>query len=181
MIDLINIFNTNKNTVDGVQTVLKHLLSEVKDELEDHREAINENTNEVQSNYEHILRVENKIDKMQERIEEMTLMVAKLSGQEIKQPKKYEIKKLTIREKEIFVALYTTEKPTTYKEIARRTALNESLVMTYAVNMIGKGVPIVKRYVNNQVLLCLEKEFKQVQTKENIIELTEEISAIVNV
>ena len=78
MIDLINIFNTNKNTVDAVQTVLKHLLSEVKDELEDHREAINENTNEVQSNYEHILRVENKIDKMQERIEEMTLMVAKL-------------------------------------------------------------------------------------------------------
>lgn len=180
MIDVLNIFNSDKNTVGSVQTVLKHMVSEIKDELEDHREAINENTNEVQSNYEHILRVESKLDKMQERIDELTLLVSQITGKEVKKKQRYEVGKLTVREKEIFVALYSSDKAITYKEIARRTALNENLVMTYVVNMIGKGVPIIKRYLNNQVLLSLDKEFKKYQTKENIVEITEEVTAAVH-
>ena len=53
----------------------KHLykvsFSKIKEELDVHLDSINENTNEINANFEHILKVEQKVDKLSEKFEEI--------------------------------------------------------------------------------------------------------------
>lgn len=160
---------------------LKQAFDKIKQESEDFREGINQNTNEIQSNYEYLCKLESKIDKLTERLDEVTLLVTKQTTksaqQEVSQDeeKQISVAKLSLREQEVFIVLYTADKELAYKDIARKTALNESLVMNYIVTLISKGVPIIKRYINNQVYLLLDQEFKQLQAKENILKIHEEV------
>lgn len=160
---------------------LKQAFSKIKQEAEDFREGINQNTNEIQSNYEYLCRLESKIDKLTERLDEVTLLLTKQVTKPMfhethqDEEKHVSVAKLSLREQEVFLVLYTAEKELTYKDIARKTALNESLVMNYIVTLISKGVPIIKKYINNQVYLILEMEFKQLQAKENILNIHEEM------
>ena len=153
---------------------LHKTFAKIKEEIEDHRESINQNTNEIQSNYEYLCKLEAKIYKLIERLDELTLVNAQQhypSQDELSSAAEdaHPIPKLSHREQEVFLVLYTTERSLTYGEIARKAALNETLVMNYIVTLISKGIPIVKRYVNNVVYVLLDNDFKQLQEKENIV------------
>ena len=149
------------------RNALKDALKGLKDELDDHREAINENTNEIQSNYEYLCRLESKIDKLAERLDELTLFRQELD---------YCISDLTTREKEVFLALYTAADFIAYRDIGRRTGLTENLVICYISNLITKGVPVLKKYVNGEVRLALEPRFKELQMKKNIVGINQCLS-----
>ena len=152
---------------------LKKAFSMIKNEFSEHLTSINQNTNEIQSNYEYIYELNSKIEKLAERVDEISVYLG-LS----KQSKDYEIKPLTRREQEVFLVLYTLkeESSMTYSIIARRLALTESLVQTYVSNIIAKGVPIVKKYVNNRVHLSIDYNFKVLQAKENVAGIHKKIS-----
>ena len=51
----------------GAAERLKGVFSDVKEELEDHLTAINENTNEISANYEYLCEIDSKMDKLNER------------------------------------------------------------------------------------------------------------------
>jgi len=160
--------------VDRLKTAMKKAFAVIKAEFDDHLESINQNTNEIQANYEYITRLETKVDKLSERVEELTMCVDHKPGQ-----MKYEVSELTSREKEVFLALYASPKELTYKEISHRTGLPENLVICYISNLVTKGVHLNKKYNKNEVCLSIDPQFKEVQMKENMIGITESVSQAV--
>lgn len=153
---------------------LKKSVDDLKEQVDDHLQAINESTNEIQSNYEYLLELESKMNKLAERIEELSLIMSINPNQ-----KSPEMPKLTTVEKEIFLALYSISEQqeyATYKEISDAVNLSETLIMNYITILIEKGIPIIKNYSDDVTKLKLSSYFKNMQTKQNILKINEDIS-----
>ena len=152
---------------------LQDVFSKIKEEFEDHLTAINENTNEIQANYEYLCEIDDKIEKICQRLDQIELFLQKQHNFKLEEKQTYNIEKLTKREQEVFLVLYTSEEkgPVSYKELSRKTGLPEELVSSYIVSIVQKGVPIKKRYIANKAFLFLEKRFKNLQAKENILKI----------
>lgn len=148
----------------------------VKEEFSEHLEAINENTNEIQANYEYLCELESKIDKLAERLDEIAMF---LKHPMAEKKRSFEVSPLTKNEQEVFQALYTcvNEKgQASYQDIGRRCALPEGLVQSYITNLIEKGVPVQKRYIGSDILLSIDSTFCELQAKENLLHITELVS-----
>ena len=144
---------------------------QIKDEFEDHLTAINENTNEIQSNYEFLCDLDQKFNKLAERLDMIELFLQK-HGLKLEEEQEFKPIRLSKREQEIFLILYTLEEikgSVTYLDIAKKVCLTEDIVSSYISNMVQKGVPILKRYIGNQTNLSLNQKFKAIQAKENIL------------
>jgi len=166
-----NLYSTDiqsKNITDFIENI--------HEECEDHLAAINENTTEIQANYEYICRLDGKIEKISERLEQIQLFLTKFGFTGQDHPK-FEVKPLAKAEQEVFLLLYTLEEKgaVTYEDISRRSGLTQELVSNYITTMIEKGVPIVKRYIHNKVYLRIDKQFKKIQAKENILKISQRI------
>jgi len=152
----------------------------VEEELDDHRDAINENTNEIQANYEYMCELDTKIEKLREMIHELHMCIG---SQTPKNGLAFEIDnstEFTQHEKEVFNVLYTfqeEEKNVTCKEIAQKLKMAESMVMGHILDLIQRGIPIVRYYADNDVCLKIDPYFKDMQTKYNILHINEVISA----
>jgi len=150
---------------------LHSAFSQIKEEFEDHLTAINENTNEIQANYECLNNIDQKLNKLAERMDKMEIFLQK-QGLEVEEKETFKPIKLSKREQEIFLILYTLEEikgSVTYLDIAKKVCLTEDIVASYISNMVRKGVPITKKYIANQATLNLNKRFKALQAKENIL------------
>ena len=137
----------------------------VETELNDHLDSINSNTNEIQSIYELLTELEEKMEKMSSRIDDLNLKL---------EPKKkkildFRIEPLTKREKEVFFALYSSSEQSTYRDLSKKTGLEEVMIQEYITNLIAKGIPLTKKFKNNQIFIELDREFKEIQAKENLI------------
>ena len=71
---------------------LKQAFLKIKREFEEHLQAINENTNEIQSNYEYFCEVDGKMDKLAERIEKIQLYLQSNTNFYIDGEKTFDIK-----------------------------------------------------------------------------------------
>ncbi|MEM2916451.1 MAG: hypothetical protein QXT19_03795 [Candidatus Woesearchaeota archaeon] len=158
----------------GAQLAMNSIFDALREELDDHRAAINENTNEIQANHEYIRSVEEKLDKLHARIEELFLLV---EGK--KKEQKVEIQPLTRREQEVFQALYIIGEGVSfvsYKQLARKLGSSEALISGLVTNLIEKGVPIIKKYDGGHAFVQLEPNFRQKQAKEVVIGLNSLLS-----
>lgn len=161
-----------------IEKNIKLSFGKIKEEVSDHLDSINQNTNEIQSNYEYLCEIDSKIDKLSERIDELTMFFKQQQGI-VEEEHTFEVSPLTKKEKEVFLAMYTLEEDkgtVTYSDISRRIAVPTELVQAYVTNLIHKGVPIVKRYISNIAYLKLDDNFKVVQAKKNILGLDESVS-----
>ena len=137
-------------------------------------QAINENTNEIAANYEYIYEIESKLDKLSERIDQIQ-MYLESSGMPITKKDSFDVKRLNRMEQEVFLVIYTLEDEKgglTYTDIAVKLGISEQLAGNYVTSIIEKGVPIIKRYINSRPYLRLDPEFKTLQAKENILQLS---------
>ena len=156
------------------KTNLSQILEAVREELDDHRESINENTTEIQTNHEFLAQMDEKIDKLAARIDELTMIVKGRS-----EKKEVKIKALTKREKEIFQSIYalgSTEHFITYRAIARNLSISEPLVAQYVANLAEKGIPLVKRYSSSRVYINLDKSFREKQAKHCLVGINTPLS-----
>lgn len=147
--------------------------SEIKEKFEDHLTAINENTNEIQANYEYLCELDAKMEKINERLDQIQMFLGS-HGFEAEEKPVFNIDPLTKSEQEVFLVLYTldgTKDHITYADVAKRTGLTEELAMGYIDSMIGKGVPINRQHRQHRTLLKLNPYFRTMQTKENILKL----------
>ena len=154
---------------------IRTALSDKQEQFDDHLDAINENTNEIQANYEYLCKIEAKIDKLCERIDELSMFLQ----QRAPASERYHVQQLTKHESSVFMAVYMLtddEEFITYRQIARQLGLTEQLVSSYVTSLIEKGIPVFKKYMNNEVFLTLDKDFKAVQAKENILGVTPVVS-----
>lgn len=182
----INLFNRKKRTINtsNINKNLKRAFNAIKEEFEDHLNAINENTGEIQANYEFMCRLDSKIDKLNEKIEEMQFFMKNVTEedddkQELQKSLLYKNIFLTNKEKEVFLAIYTLAEekgPILYSSIAKRIGISEFVAREYVTNLIEKGIPIMKKYVKNEVYIDIEKNFKHIQAKENIIGISENMA-----
>ncbi len=153
---------------------LRQEFTKIKQEFEEHLQAINENTNEISANYEYICEIESKLDKLSERIDQIQMYFTG-SGIDIARRNNPDVKRLNRMEQQVFLVIYTLEEEKgsiTYEDIARKLGISEQLAGNYVTSLIEKGVPILKRYINSKPYLRLDPEFKTLQAKENVLQLS---------
>ena len=153
-----------------VYSLVSDVLAKVREELDEHREVINENTNEITLNQEFLNELSCKIDKLTERIDELTLLI-KCGAQTATQ--EWKIQPLTTREKEVFQALYVQSEErnnaVTYKELSSKLKTSEASVASFIASFVAKGIPLVKRYSSGRAYIGLDQAFRHAQAKDNIV------------
>ncbi|MBN2420939.1 hypothetical protein JXB27_01515 [Candidatus Woesearchaeota archaeon] len=144
---------------------IKSAFSSVREEMDDHRESINENTDELHEYSEKLSTLEMKFEKLQEQMEEYRLLFSKV----ISQNKEFS---LSEPEKLVFMVLYSVEQtPLSFADISMRTGLTELTVKAHIFSMISKGIPILERQIDSQSYFRLDKKFKELQAKENLLKI----------
>ncbi len=154
---------------------IKKAFSRVKEDMDVLLDGINQNTNEIQSNYEYLCKLETKIEQLKEKVEALQIRLNELDDSSLKNQKI----DLTYEEKKIFLVVYkyTTSKHfITYSDIAKKLNIPVSLVRFYVTNLIEKNVPIIKKYRNREVYVGLDEEFREKQAKDNIVNINESIT-----
>lgn len=165
---IIGVVMGNIKEFKEIHSVLKVSFSKIKTEMTEHLDAINQNTTEISSLYGHLSEIETKLDKLSERIDELTLT----QPHSIKED--FDIK-LSVREEELFLALYIATKPLSPKEIAKELGLTEELVNQYTYKLVSKGIPIKQQTINETTFISLDKTFKHLQAKKNLIQVNDKI------
>ena len=59
-----------------------------------------------------------------------------------------------------------------YLEIAQKAGLSASIVPECISSLIQKGIPFRRSFFENQLFLSLEPQFKELQAKENVVNLS---------
>ena len=142
---------------------MKKKFTEIRGRLEEHLLSINENTSEIQVLFDYLQEMEIKMEKLQQRLDQLQL--------DAPAPKPT-ISPLNKLEKKVFLVLYTEETPISFEEIATKSGLRITLARECVSAIIGKGIPIERNYVNNQLFIKIDHGFKEMQAKENIINLS---------
>lgn len=161
--------------------IVQNIVLEINNELNEHLEVINENTSEIQANYEYISQLDSKITKLNERLDNIQLFLRGLAKadeliKEAKSETSYQIQPLTSKEKRLFLVLYTNpSKAFSYKDLVEKLGLPENLVTEYISSMIEKGVPLIKTYLNNRSYYSIDKQFRDYQTKTNILGIMQQV------
>lgn len=140
-------------------------LKKIKNALEEHLTAINENTAEIQALFDFLQQMENKVERLSQRLDQLQLS-QKLPLE------KPQITPLNHLEKKIFLVLYTEETPLTYAEIAQKTGLSPCLIPEGLSSLSEKGIPIARTFSNEQMFFKIQPSFKELQAKENLVNLS---------
>lgn len=84
---------------------------------------------------------------------------------------------LTTQEFFIFTEIYILEErqgAATYRDIAKKTSLTESSIRDYIARLIHRGIPIIKRKVNNKnILLGVSPDLRSLFTLDSLVKLRE--------
>ena len=154
------------------ERLLREAFDKIKEEMTDHLQTINENTNEINSNHDYVLHLENMINKLNERLDEVEHKISELSGKKIMTAEDFKGIILTPKEQEIFLILYSrTGDLIDYREISKTLGITEQSAQKNISKMISKGIPIIKKYFDNKVYLVLDNDFRNLQAKLNILNI----------
>ncbi|MBI2133861.1 hypothetical protein HYU11_04220 [Candidatus Woesearchaeota archaeon] len=154
-----------------VRAELGIALKDIYEEFDEHLEAINQSTEEVQANHEYLCRLDCKIDRLGERVEQIALTL-KNAGMNFEEARIEDIK-LSEKEKDVFLVMYTADKMLSYRDISSGIRESEFLVRGHITNMIHKGIPIKKKYINNEVRMHLDVRFREHQAKTNFLGISQ--------
>jgi len=158
------VINIDKLTSEGSKRIFKV----IKEEFDDHLDAINRNTNEIQGNYEFLCELEKKLDKISERLDFIDSKF--LGGEDVEKIH------LTPKEQEVFLLLYSTDSGISIDEMARKLAYTPELIDNTVDNIVLKGIPVLKQIYNESIKLHLDTKFKDIQTRRNIVNINSSIA-----
>lgn len=166
-------------SADELERSVKISFAKVKEELDEHLEAINDNTSEIQSGYEHLIELEAKVDKLNDKMEQILMH---LEGRKEQVEERFVVQPLTLREQEVFAQLYLLDSHNylSYLDISHRIGLPVDMVKSLVQSLTAKGVHIMKRYVDDILVLELDPEFKQYQAKTNALQINEALYKPIN-
>lgn len=94
----------------------------------------------------------------------------------LKKELRLKFKRLTPQEMLIFTTIYSLEtkgiEEITYKTLANNLNLSESSIRDYVIKLMTKGIPIVKRRLNNkQIALHISENLQKIASLSTIIKL----------
>ena len=137
----------------------------IREMLEEHLAAINDNTAEVQALFDYLQELEIKLEKFSQRLDQTQLSLGIPKS-------KLSIAPLNQMERKVFLVLYTGESLLTYQEIAEKAELSVSVIPECISSLIQKGIPFRRSFFKSQLFVGLEPGFKEMQVKENIVNLS---------
>ncbi len=140
-------------------------LNNLQQALEEHLTAINENTTEIQALFDYLHELEIKHEKLAQRLDRLQLSHTKVLRKQALLP-------LNHTEKKIFMALYTDDTPLSFIELAERSGVPLALLPECISALSNKGIPFVRSFVNTQMFVKLDPEFKELQAKENVVNVS---------
>ena len=141
----------------------------VREELLEHLDSINQNTAELDSVDQRIMLLEQMIDKLTERVDELAFSSTTTTSME-----QFDVR-LSLREQEVFVALYMSAEPLAPYSIAHYLGLTEELILAFVQKLISKGIPIHKKYQDNVLVYYLDKQFKDLQARKQLVTINDEV------
>lgn len=144
---------------------MKQQLEFIKQALEEHLSAINDNSSEIQALFDYLHQLETKVELLSQRLDSL-----QLQGQPLVE--RHTVKSLNHIEKKVFLILYTETTPVTFSEIAAKIDMPLSLVPECVSSLVQKGVPLCRTYFNDQLFIALDVKFKELQAKENVVNLS---------
>jgi hypothetical protein len=147
---------------------IKDAFCKVQEESEEHLDAINDNTSEIQNLQETCSELDCKIEKLSERLDEIYLVLEKAG---LVQREKFEFITrlvLTKSEEEIFSLMLENEDDLTYIDISHNTGFDQESIKSILSSLVQKGVPIVQKFLNNVAYLNIQKEFKDAKESNKI-------------
>ncbi len=137
----------------------------IRQNLSEHLSAINENTSELQSFFDYLQELDQKIEKLSQRIDQLQLQ------NHLPKEKPY-ITPLNTTEKKIFLTLYTEEVALNCLDISQKSEVPLSTIREYLTSLSQKGIPLNRSFIINQTFFQLDSQFKEWQAKNNIINLS---------
>tara|TARA_Y100000310_G_scaffold243444_1_gene247927 strand:- start:3280 stop:3804 length:525 start_codon:yes stop_codon:yes gene_type:complete len=137
----------------------------IKQNLSEHLSAINENTSEIQGVFDYVQEVDQKIEKVAARLDQLQLDQQRENQQPIITP-------LNETERKVFLALYTEEKPLNSFELSEKSKVPISIVRDILTMVVQKGIPVKRNFENNQTYYHIDPQFKEWQAKEGILNLS---------
>ncbi len=157
---------------------LRQSFQRIKEELDDHRDSINDNTQEIQANFDFSVELEKRLSKLEEKFEQTTLLLSAMAEKlNLGLVQDYKFDKeiwLTRKEKEILssvIELCEKNRVTTVEEIAAAACYEPGIVKDYLMELSSKGIPILVREVNNTAYLEIDRRFLRAQREKNILGL----------
>ncbi|MFT4326027.1 MAG: hypothetical protein ACMXYK_00835 [Candidatus Woesearchaeota archaeon] len=141
----------------------------IKEELDEHLYSINQNSEEIQTNYDYLEELHKKIDKITARLD--TIEMHMTSQQQQTHTVSHNKPQLSDKEKEAFLVLYTSNEPLSYEEIAARSGIPTYHVEEIINTMEMKRIPIVRRHFAGKLLLVLDEKFKEMQSQVSMVQL----------
>lgn len=153
-----------KRDLIEIEERLRKNLILIRQDLSEHLSAINENTSELQSFFDYLQELEQKIEKLSQRIDQLQL-------QNYLSKEKPYIIPLNATEKKIFLTLYTEENFLNCLEISQKSDVPLSIIREHLASLIQKGIPLKRSFENSQTFYRLDPQFKEWQAKNNIINL----------
>lgn len=156
----------SQEVIENVKTAFEM----VREEFDEHLLAINENTTEQLIQNNHICELDQRLCKIEERMDEIHNMLRQMIT-------KAELSvKMTKEEQRVFLLLYTHDKFITPKEISTRLCMQMQEAGEALDAMMDKGVPIEREMLDGRIYFRLSKEFKLRQAKENIVKIDPEVT-----
>ena len=162
---MIDAFASLKHELSQVKQDINSEVQSLKEECEDHLCAINENTEELAQVQNSIGTIEEKMEKLNSRIDHMHMMFNQILWQT----------KITIdlepNEQILFQLLCSYNEFITSEFVTEKTQLAEVAVREIITSLIDKGVPVLMRMAKGQTVLKLDSEFRKLQRKHKIIKI----------
>ncbi|MBW2971762.1 hypothetical protein KY359_01875 [Candidatus Woesearchaeota archaeon] len=143
----------------------------IRQDLEEHFEAINANTNEQEIQNSFICEIDNRLNKVEEKVDELHFLLKQLV---LRAKLSVELSK---DEQRVFLILYTHEKFMKPDEIGLKAFLEKELVEEALTSMMDKGLPFEREILDGAVYFRMNKDFKLRQAKESIIKIDADVTS----
>ncbi|MBU0535598.1 MAG: hypothetical protein KKE20_01430 [Nanoarchaeota archaeon] len=147
-----------------MDTKIKNSFCVIKEEFEDHLDAINQNTDEIQQHHASLCELNNKIEKLNEKVDQVSAMLKEIT---------HDRGSITLchDEQKIFLALYIAEGFISFDEICDKTHFNQEYVHSLITSMLDKGVRMMRDITEGKLYFRMNPYFKARQVKENIVKI----------
>ena len=157
--------------LDGTINInsLKKDIDSIKEEFDDHLNAINTNTLEIQDNYERILQLDNKMDIIASKLESTNMLLTEL----MKRKNKYNKTTLSDEEQKVFICIYSEKSKISVTTLSRKLGLKRSTVRTILNSLKKKDIPLIDGISGADLTVTLENKFRELQATENLVKIDE--------
>ena len=160
--DYVRLFSGTHREIQKLEEHITHIRNQVYTELDEHREAINADTVELNVQNSRLDDVEKKLDMIAMRLEKLSQALAVSEESHAYTP-------LTVQEQQVFLALYTIEHELCLRDLALRAGVPLQVIPALLESMAFKSIPLQQNIIDGECRIALEKGFKTLHAKNNVV------------